>query len=125
MHNLGIGDIVMAFAAIFSMALNYRFKETMASMKLEIKEENESVRQEIAALVKDLRGEFVPGQVSTVQHAALNSRLAKVEEEIDKNRDRIHETNGDFQKLIMGPLQNMQEALREDARRIADLERKN
>lgn len=125
MQHLSIGDIVMAFAAIFSMALNYRFKETMAAMKLEIKEENDSIRHEIASLVRDLRGEFVPGQVSSVQHAALNERLAKVEEEIDKNRDRIHATNGEFQKLIIGPVQSMQEALREDARRIADLERRN
>lgn len=115
-------EILMGLGTLFSMGLNYRFAASVAGMKLEIKAESDRLRDDLLRRLDGLRSEFVPGKLDDERRSSDRTRLEKMESEIGKNRDRVHEMSNQMQTLMLGPLNQIQVALTDKARRMATYE---
>jgi chromosome segregation ATPase len=115
-------EIIMGLGTLFSMGLNYRFAASVAGMKLEIKAESDRLRDDLLRRLDGLRNEFVPSKFDDERRNSERSRVEKLESEIEKNRDRIHEMSNQLQTLMLGPLNQIQTQLTDKARRMATYE---
>lgn len=119
-------QIVLGLVAIGSTALNWRFMAVITSLKLEMERNASTQRSEISSQLNILRQEFssgfVPAPVATEQRSSLLYRLEKTEEEIGKNRDRIHIISDQIMKDIVAEIFQIKTQLTDKARRMVAME---
>lgn len=119
---LNSSEILLAMATLFSMGLNWRFAASVSAMKLDIKTSADELRRELTQQLDQLRREFVPGALANEQRTYVDRRLETMDVEISKNREGRHELANKFSELILGPLQLVNTALTDKARRMAAFE---
>lgn len=119
-------QIVLGLVAIGSTALNWRFMAVISSLKLEMERNASTQRSEISTQLNMLRQEFssgfVPAPLATEQRSSLLYRLQKTEEEIGKNRDRIHVISDQIMKDLVAEVFQIKTQLTDKARRMAAME---
>lgn len=108
-------DIAVGFLAICSLALNWRFASATSSLKLEFSKQLDTFK-------KELQVEFVPAGLAAIGERTTAQRIAALEVEVGKNRDRIHELSNHFQALIMGKLDRIEQQLVDKVRRMTNIE---
>lgn len=122
-------EIITGVGLLISTVLNSRFLASNSQIKLDVKSENEKLRNDITdkltKLEDRLQSRFVPGDLANEQRSALLLRVEKLENELNKNRDRIHEMANQLQTLMLGPVTQLQTALTDKARRMAVYEERS
>jgi hypothetical protein len=120
-----IVEILMALGTTFSMALNWRFAANMANIKLDVKNETDALRRELIGKIDVLSEKFVPGTIDAERRTSITSQVVKLETEINRNRERIHDQSNMMQKLMLdmsASNENMHNSLRDKAKRLTALE---
>ncbi len=120
--NVSPDVIITWFAALASLALNWRFASALATTKLDIKTENDALRRELSSKIDELRREFVPGSLAQEQRSSTERRIVSCEDEIHKNRDRMHDLGNKFTELLLGKMTTFDNVLVDKARRLAAIE---
>lgn len=117
-----ISQLIPWFATLLSVAFNWRMAGVVTGAKLEIKAEGDLLRRELATALEKLESKFVPAQTATIERANLEKRVEKLEDGVNKNRERHHEMANKFTELIMGPIQQINDRLADKARRMSGYE---
>lgn len=115
-------EIVLAAAGLFSTVLNWRLASVASDMKLRLKEESEMLRRELGARIDALSDKFVPGSLDSERRSVLSSKVEEVRGEVQRNRERIHEQANKIQEILLGPIENVHNSLRDKAKRLTSLE---
>jgi hypothetical protein len=105
------------------------FSEALGRQQREFAERLDKQQREFAERLDKLRteflGSFIPAPLALEQRTTLLTRLDKAEEEIEKGRERVHVLGGKFQELLLGPLQRVNDAVTDQARRLATFEERS
>jgi uncharacterized coiled-coil DUF342 family protein len=128
-----VTEILTGVAAIAATILNLRLTATTNKIKLDAKEDADELRKELGGKLENLThsfGEkldkmterFVPGHLDIERRSEITNKIAELKVEVQKNRDRIHELSNKNQEMLLGPIENLHNSLREKAKKITALE---
>lgn len=128
-----VTEMVLAAAGLGSTILNWRLSNVTTTMELRMTQENQIMRREIGERMEQLSSQFatridqiterfVPGSIDLERRSALANQVAELKGEVQKNRDRIHEATNTVQKLMLGPVENIHNSLRDKGKKITALE---
>lgn len=112
---VSLGEVIAGAVALSSMLLNWKFATTVSSLKLDFSKDIESLRKEFAA-------QYVPVPFDSERRQSIQSKVAELEGEVKKNRERIHQLANDFTTLLMGKLDRIDLQLLEKVRRMTSIE---
>jgi hypothetical protein len=102
-------------------------------IRQETKSDADVIRKDFLLELKALRAEFVPSQLSSVQQNAILQQVENVRREledfkesvlkrVDSNSVNNHVLSGKMTELLLGPVQHINTALTDKARRMAGFE---
>jgi len=131
--SLSITELLTGLAAIAATILNLRLNATTNRLKYESTKELEGLRGEIVGKMEILTNsftekidkisdKFVPGHLDIERRSQLGKQLEDLRTEVNRNRERIHDHGNTITQAIFGPIENIQNTLRDATHRVTVLE---